>query len=182
MGNSKAKHVKKKRYTYPQDQLDCIKILLIGDPQVGKTALRMRYCDNVYDQLNQDSIFSKKDIGTQLCMQVWEYRNKDILNISLPDTKKFDGVIVVFDLSRLETFKNADRWLAVVRETNTMPTIMVGNKSDLAEEQQVSFEEVVEYAKSRDILYSETSAKMDINVKDVFLNFAKDIVVNKRDM
>ena len=50
---------------------------------------------------------------------------------------------------------------------NNIPAILVGNKIDLAEKRQVSFEEAEQKARSWSIKYIETSAKTKLNVDKV---------------
>ena len=80
------------------------------------------------------------------------------------------GALLVFDISKRQTFDNLDRWLNEVRAF-TKPEvciILVGNKSDLAYKREVPQDEAVKYASQQKIPYFETSALAATNVEKVF--------------
>ena len=58
------------------------------------------------------------------------------------------GIILVYDITRRQSFLNIGKWLAEVREKETadMVTILVGNKYDLRDVREVSTSEGREYA------------------------------------
>ena len=86
------------------------------------------------------------------------------------------GAFLVFDLSRRETFENLDKWLSKIEEScdPKVVTMLIGNKCDLPS-RQISHEEAMAYAQSKQISYMEVSAKTGINVKNVFSMVATNI-------
>ena len=57
---------------------------------------------------------------------------------------------------------------------------MGSNKSDLAEERKVSFEEAKEYADENDLPYIETSSKEGININELFESSIKSFLSNNK--
>ena len=57
----------------------------------------------------------------------------------------------------------------------TIFIVLVGNKSDLDDKRQVSYEEGKELADKNELLFFESSAKDGINVDEIFVNSAKEI-------
>lgn len=79
--------------------------------------------------------------------------------------------MLVYDITRKETFNHLTRWLEEVRQ-NGNPDIMVmliGNKADLDSRRQVSTEEGERFAKENGLIFLETSAKTAFNVEQAFL-------------
>ena len=72
---------------------------------------------------------------------------------------------------------NIEKWLEDVVEViqETTPIILVGNKVDLREEREVSFEEACEFAKNSNIMFMECSAKSGESVTEVFSVLGKSI-------
>jgi Ras-related protein Rab-2A len=96
--------------------------------------------------------------------------------------------IVVYDISNEITFKNVKDWIDDVRAQSpkNIYIMLVGNKNDLVEKRQVSYEKGLEYANSNNINFIETSAKTGENVENVFYNctieIAKKIKNNEYDL
>ena len=84
---------------------------------------------------------------------------------------------MVFDLTRLETFKNVKVWLEELRENGNfeMSLMLVGNKSDMVEERKVSYEDAMSFAQENNLLYLETSAKTGSHVSEAFERLAMAI-------
>jgi Ras-related protein Rab-2A len=70
--------------------------------------------------------------------------------------------------------------LEEVRESGNpdMTIMIVGNKSDLDERRQVSYEEGERFAKENDLIFIETSAKTSHNVDEAFIETSKEIYAN----
>ena len=75
-------------------------------------------------------------------------------------------MIIVFDVTDRESFKNVPMWMGEVERYARpgCPMILVGNKRDLADRREVSFEEAKAFAKENDLVYTETSAKEDPSI------------------
>ncbi|CAK7198959.1 hypothetical protein SEUCBS139899_001627 [Sporothrix eucalyptigena] len=100
------------------------------------------------------------------------------------------GALLVFDLSRKQTFLHVKDWLDDLRQIADpdIVVVLVGNKADLAttdnetgaeNQRQVTREEAEEWAKRNGVLeYVETSAKSGENVEHAFLRVADRIYHN----
>jgi len=78
--------------------------------------------------------------------------------------------IVVYDITSRDTFNNTVKWIDDVRTErgNEVIICLVGNKTDLQEKREVSFEEGEAKAKEYGIMFIETSAKVGFNIKALF--------------
>ena len=80
------------------------------------------------------------------------------------------GVIIVFDITRRDTFENASIWIEEIIRHHPDPIgkILVGNKVDLESNRTVSWEDASQLANSIGALYIETSAKTSTGVHEAF--------------
>lgn len=122
-----------------------IKIVIVGDAAVGKTALRKKYSDISYDQeykhiLGADFAtkhFSKNN--EDFSMQVWDIAAKERFDKSKElFFKSIFGALLVFDVTNRDSFNNIHYWLEELRkvESKELALIIVGNKTDLRSEQE----------------------------------------------
>ncbi len=95
------------------------------------------------------------------------------------------GALLVFDLSRKDTFQHVTDWLSDLRQIAEpdIVVVLVGNKADLAQDaenkRQVTKEDATEWARKNGVLeYVETSAKSGENVEMAFMRVAERIYQN----
>lgn len=87
------------------------------------------------------------------------------------------GIIVVYDVTDLESFNNVKQWLHEITKyaNENVNKLLVGNKSDLTSKRAVTHDQGEEFAKSMGIDFVETSAKNSINVDKAFTVMAMQI-------
>lgn len=166
-----------------------LKYIIIGDSGVGKSNILLRY---VHDTFNEDF---KTTVGVEFGAKNIEI-NKKILRIQIWDTagqENFRSITrayykssvcacVVYDITNRSSFENIGAWLEDCRKQTpkSVSLVLIGNKNDLQEERQVSYEEGAEFAKNNDMIFLETSAKTGNNVNSVFIESATKIEENIR--
>lgn len=79
--------------------------------------------------------------------------------------------MVVFDITRKETFRSCVRWVEDVKSNSNKDVILVlvGNKADLNQERMVARNDALKLARDYEMLYIETSAKSQENVERAFV-------------
>lgn len=157
-----------------------LKILVIGESAVGKSCLLLRYTDNKFQETFMTTIgvdFKTKHLeidGTPVKLQIWDTAGQEKFRaITKAYYRGAHGILVVFDISRRDTFNQVKMWIDSIKDasTDTIDVILVGNKADL--DRAVTKEEAQELATQSGIKYYETSAKENTNVEDAFQNLAK---------
>ena len=100
--------------------------------------------------------------------------------ISINYLKGTDGVILVFDLTNKETFDLLETWIKEFENTNKsdVSKVLIGNKSDLEEQRQVTTEDAVNFAKTLNCKYYEASAKTGKNVNEALDEIARTAFTN----
>lgn len=153
--------------------------VMIGDSGVGKTALLMRFCERVFEDnyVSTIGVDVKKRVlnvdGHKVKLQLWDTAGQErFRTITQSYYRGADGIVIVFDLTDMESFTNVKHWVKDINRTNDSSTkILVGNKLDLNRE--VSKDVATAYASKMGFRYFETSAKSGSNVDSTFLEFAR---------
>ncbi len=157
-----------------------MKVIIIGDYAVGKTAITRRYIDNTFDLGYNPTVqlkISTKQLDfddTHLKLLIWDVGGQ-VTHMS-PYRKDFyegaQSAIIVVDRTRPKTLENAEKWYkdSIRVISKKIPYVLVGNKSDLEEEIVVDEQDLYLEAERLDMQYFITSAKTGKNVNDVFTN------------
>lgn len=153
------------------------KIILIGDSGVGKTNLLTKYLKNEFDQNSKSTVgveFGSKLItfgDDTIKLQIWDTAGQErFRSITSAYYKGAKGAIIVYDITKEESFKNVRMWIEDLKQNGEadIHIIVAGNKSDLTEQRRVSIEDGEKFAKRNNVAYIETSAKNGDNVEKAF--------------
>lgn len=88
------------------------------------------------------------------------------------------GALLVYDITKRESFDNLSRWLNELKINEAHPDsliMLVGNKSDLETQRIVTQEEAIDYAKDNGLMFMETSALESTNVEKAFESLINNI-------
>ncbi|CAG9327720.1 YPT1_3 [Blepharisma stoltei] len=160
------------------------KILLIGDSEVGKSALLLRLCDDVYSEnytatIGVDfKIRTIQDSGKTVKLQLWDTAGQErFISITSNYYRGPHGIVIIYDITNRESFNHVNNWLQQI-ELYSEPNVkkfLIGNKSDLEERRVVTYEEGKNFAKSKGMNFIEVSARTSNNVEDAFIFFSREI-------
>lgn len=160
------------------------KIIICGDPMVGKTSTILRFTESAFDRkyipsigINvKDKIVRIKRTNVQLV--VW-----DIAGQSKFETmrsafyKGARGLLLVFDLTNQKSFIGLRNWYKDIEKhidiEEQLIGFILGNKSDKVEERKISKEDATSLANELNLEYIETSALTGDNVKESFFKMAE---------
>lgn len=165
------------------------KLVIIGDPMVGKTSIINRFISKTFEHSYHQTL------GTQLnCSEIavgdvlirliiWDLagqpRFESVRKLFLLGS---DAVIVTFDLTRADTFDNVEGWLQAFRQAvpDEAPSILVGNKVDLASKRVISMAEAYQRHINLEFdNYFETSARSGENVGELFDQVTRLLIYNR---
>jgi small GTP-binding protein len=154
-----------------------IKIVIVGDSGVGKSNILSRYVQNNF------SHDSKATVGVELSTKTYMIKDK-IVKVQIWDTagqeryksitaayyKGAKGAMMVYDITRADTFYNIDKWYNELKDygDKDVVPIIVGNKSDLNQLRSIQTDIALEKASTLGIPMIETSAYSSANVDLAF--------------
>jgi len=160
------------------------KLLLIGNSAVGKSSLLLRFSDNIFNEsflptIGVDFKIRTFDLtGKTVKLQIWDTAGQErFKTITSSYYKGAHGIILTYDITDKQSFKDIENWLTEVEKfaNENVIKLLVGNKSDMESSRQVKFEEGKEFADSLGIPFIETSAKNSTNVEKAFFTLANEI-------
>merc|ERR1712093_504912 len=145
------------------------KYIIIGDTGVGKSCLLLQFTDRRFQPIHDLTIgveFGARMITIdkkQIKLQIWDTAGQESFrSITRSYYRGAAGALLVYDITRRETFNHLANWLEDARQhANPNMTIMlIGNKSDLTHRRAVSREEGEAFAEKYGLVFMETSAKI----------------------
>ncbi|NXD81545.1 RAB17 protein, partial [Halcyon senegalensis] len=166
------------------------KVVLLGSTSVGKSSLAYRYMKNDFKEL----------LPTVGCSFFTQVLNLDVATVKLEiwDTagqEKYQSVchlyyrgahaaLLIYDITNKETLNRAKLWLRELEKEflpDEIVIALVGNKTDLATEREVTTEEGEEFARTEGLLFMETSAKSNHQVNDIFMAVARELLQREQE-
>ncbi|AET02067.2 RAB GTPase-like protein A1D [Medicago truncatula] len=158
------------------------KYIIIGDTGVGKSCLLLQFTDNRFQRFHDVTIGVEFGIRTininnnSVKLQIWDTAGQErFRSITRSYYRKAAGALLVYDITRRETFDHMATWLEDARQhaSSDMIIMLVGNKSDLAGNRLVSTEEGEKFAKENGLMFMEVSAKSRENIEEAFVKTAE---------
>jgi small GTP-binding protein len=160
------------------------KYIIIGDTGVGKSCLLLQFTDSRFQPVHDLTIgveFGARMIeldNEPIKLQIWDTAGQESFrSITRSYYRGAAGALLVYDITRRETFGHLTRWLEEARQNShsSMVIMLIGNKSDLDHRRQVSEEEGAAFAQENGLIFMETSAKSAANVEEAFVQTAHEI-------
>ncbi|KAL0482189.1 Ras-related protein Rab [Acrasis kona] len=172
------------------------KMIMVGDSGVGKSCLVTRFKEDRFDPRVESTIgveFVSKTVDLdqyKVRVALWDTAGQEKFHsIARSYYRGSACVALVYDVTRISTFESISRWLRDAKTNrpshcNNVIYILIGNKIDIKQNRQVSYEQGVRFATENDIaLYAETSAVEGVFVQEAFkecANLILDKVLQKQ--
>eukprot|EP01084_Bolivina_argentea_P090895 163702_1 len=160
-----------------------VKIIIIGESGVGKTAILHQYVMDKFIQEHKATIgadFLTKEINVEdkvVTLQMWDTAGQERFQ-SLGNSfyRGADACVMVYDITDENSFKEIDSWRSkFIRQANIehprkYPFLLLGNKTDLDERRKVSRNQGDNYARDNSMEFAETSAMTGQHIEKAFLS------------
>ena len=153
------------------------KVVLVGDSFVGKTNIMSKYLKNEFHEDSKATVgveFGSRQFnieGHVVKAQIWDTAGQERYKaITSAYYKGAKGAFIVYDITRKESFENVTKWAEQLKSTadKNLTIIIVGNKTDLEDQRQVTSEEGQNKANSLESAFIETSAASGSNLDKAF--------------
>lgn len=173
---------------YDEKEYEIVKILTLGDINVGKTSIILRFVNDTF------TMDYKSTIGVDMKMINVEYNTHTAQLVIWDSTgqerfqsmtknyyKNSDVLLLIYDVKDIKSFSQTEVWLKGIIENKTDNALvyLVANKIDCGADRVVSREQGELIAKKYKIHYFEVSAMSGINIDELFEDIVSTIVDNK---
>ncbi|MHA2183026.1 MAG: Rab family GTPase [Promethearchaeota archaeon] len=169
------------------------KIIVCGDPSVGKTSTILRITDNAFMRTYIPTLgvsISEKLIKVEdefVNLIFWDIAGQSKFEVMRRHFYQgAEAVIVIFDLTNRKSFESVSGWYRDIKKhlelyQKSLVGFFLGNKEDLVNERKVPAEEALNIAKSLNIEYIETSAKTGKNIEEILTKLAESLIKSKKN-
>ena len=176
-----------------------IKLLILGDSNVGKTVTTLTYTENVFDDTQVPTIgidLKEKTLilnEYKINLQIWDTAGQErFRSLTKSFYRDVNGIVFMYDITSRESYNNIGIWIRDSKNNvNNIQAIIFGNKKDLESYRKVSTDDLKKIGEKYKMPYLEGSAKTGENIKECFdllidellkhktkeeiiINFAKD--------
>jgi len=161
------------------------KLVLLGEGRTGKTSLLTRYAKGGFDDKQNSTTrasFLEKDlmIGRQpVRLSIWDTAGQERYHALGPIYyRDAHGALLVFDLTDRDSLVKVQNWIKELRvgAPSGIVCAIAANKADLKAARQVSDEEIASFAASVGAIHMLTSAKNGLNVEEIFMQLATEVL------
>ena len=161
------------------------KVAIIGDSYTGKSSLLNRYINESFDNsfvstIGVDFFIKNLTIKDKLVkIQLWDTAGQEqYANLIRSYFTNCTVGLIVYDITSRESFNKVEYWLKIFKMNyeEDRPCFLVGTKSDLEKERDVTKKEGYDKAYSLNMDFIECSSKDNVNIDDIFDKLSNKIV------
>eukprot|EP01080_Neovahlkampfia_damariscottae_P004079 gene4079-7368_t len=165
-----------------------MKLAVVGGGGVGKSALTVQFIQNVfleeYDPTIEDSYRKHAKVDEVTCyLEILDTAGQEEYK-ALRDQymRNADGFLIVYSVIDRKTYEETSEFteqICRVKDADTWPMVLAGNKCDLESERAVTKEEAKKTATEQSMGFIETSAKSRKNVDEAFYELVREVRKSK---
>ncbi|KAG0671235.1 Ras GTPase [Maudiozyma exigua] len=158
------------------------KLVVVGGGGVGKSALTIQLIHShfvdEYDPTIEDSYRKQVVIDEKVTiLDILDTAGQEEYSAMREQYMRTgEGFLLVYSVTSRTSFEELMTYyqqIQRVKDADYIPVVVVGNKSDLEDERQVSYEDGSYLAKQMNAPFLETSAKQAIHVEDAFYTLVR---------
>ena len=161
------------------------KILLIGESNVGKTSIILRYIDNEFKSSGISTCgvdvkvkFVSVD-NTKIRLDIWDTAGQErFKGLAKNYFRGANGFILVYDITNKSSFDKLKGWMNDAKEKieSEYKMVVVGNKKDDKKNRQVDISLLEDFAKKNEVLFFEVSAKTGEGIDKIFNGMVQELL------
>jgi len=163
------------------------KIVVSGEPRVGKTSTILRFTDNAFTRTYLPTLgvnISEKVIRTGknlVQLILWDIAGQSKFErMRVHFYQGMEATLLIFDLTNKESFSRIKDWYEDIKKNMLQPKhiigALIGNKSDLEDKREISYQKAEKLAEKLNLTYLETSALTGENINQMFLKITSQII------
>ena len=165
------------------------KILTVGEFNVGKTSLILRFINDTFIEtymptIGVDFFYKILDIENKIiAAQIWDfYSSEQFKRLPLGYYRNVLGIIIAYDITEIKSFEKLKNWINDIKmyAHKKVRLVLIGNKCDLSN-RRITEEEGKKLADELGAKFFETSAKTGYNVNEAYNFLIRDIFNNYKD-
>ena len=158
-------------------QIENYKIVIIGDQHVGKTSILSKYKYETIEEGYAPTVgidFITKNVFLEdktIRLIMWDTAGQERFKSLIPSyLKNAHSIILTYDITSKSSFSSLPKWIEDIKNhvQEGIFFVLCGNKLDLKNKRQVSFEEAEKFAQNHNLTYIETSAISGEGIKKLF--------------
>jgi small GTP-binding protein len=167
-----------------------VKLVLVGNSGVGKTAIVSRLVNDTFDLSGGSTVgveFKSYRLETDLgpvAFKIWDTAGQErFRSVTRAYFRNAQGALLVYSIDDEASFKDLNGWLADIQSLATPNAVifLIGNKCDLEERRVVTRSQAEEFAKRNSLIFCETSAKEARQISDSFAQIGRQIQVEVKE-
>jgi len=162
------------------------KFIIIGDASVGKSCIMRQFIDQRFASDCPHTIgveYGTKIVqtkeGKRVKLQIWDTAGQERFRaVTRSYYRGAAGVIIVYDTTKRMSFNNVGTWLNDAGSLALPSTvkILIGNKVDLEDQRDITYQEAETFAADNDVRFLEGSAKTGKNIQEAFDEMVQSIL------
>lgn len=162
-----------------------VKLVLVGSMHTGKTSIVNRYVNgdfSLHTLTTTQPAFSQKNLTykrREISLDIWDTAGQERYHALSPlFYRDSEAGIVVFDITDLNSFQKANKWIGELKQArgDNVFIVLAGNKCDLEDKRVVDKADAQKLAAKYNAPYFETSALKNENIDSVFNSICNNIV------
>ncbi|XP_064606983.1 ras-related protein Rab-7L1-like [Liolophura sinensis] len=176
----------------PEGRELAFKIILIGEPSVGKTAFVHRYVNDSFPRHYKVTVgvdyalrVVRRPGHQRIKLQLWDIAGQERFTpLTRVYYKGTHGCIIMFDLTKRSTYLRCIQWKndldakCSLPDGSPIPCLLIGNKCDLSDKQVTDLELETMCQENSFIGWTETSVKESVMVEES-MEFLTDAMLAK---